>query len=103
MSQEFRAIVGFGISIATLVVGLGALMVTAQAGVNDRLDSMQTRLDSMQTQLGSMQDRLDSMQDRLDSMQDRLGSMQVELSAIGQRVAYIEGRLDNQASQEERP
>ena len=96
MSQEFRAIVGVGISIATLVVGLGALMVTAQAGVNDRLDSMQTRLDSMQTQLGSMQDRL-------DSMQDRLGSMQVELSAIGQRVAYIEGRLDNQASQEERP
>ena len=68
MSREFWAIIGVGVSISTLIVGLGALMVTAHAGINARLDAMQ-----------------------------------VELTDIGQRVAYIEGRLDNQPSQEERP
>jgi len=68
MSQEFWAIIGVGISIATLNVGLGALMVTAHAGINARLDAMQ-----------------------------------MELTDIGRRVAYIEGRLNIQSSQEETP
>ena len=66
MSQEFWAIIGVGISIATLIVGLGALLMTAHAGINSRLDAMQ-----------------------------------IELSDIGQRIAYIEGRLDVDTSAEE--
>lgn len=67
MSREFWAIIGVGVSIATLIVGLGALMVTAHAGINARLDAMQA-----------------------------------ELTDIGQRVAYIEGRLDIQLPEDER-
>lgn len=74
MSQEFWAIIGVGISIATLIVGLGAFMVTAHAGINSRLDAMQLEM----------------------------GAMQVELSEIGQRIAYIEGRLDVDPTREQR-
>ena len=44
MSREFWAIIGVGVSISTLIVGLGALMVTAHAGINARLDAMQVEL-----------------------------------------------------------
>ena len=80
MSQELWAIIGVGNSIATLIVGLGAFMVTAHAGINSRLDAMQTELHVMQMEMGAMQ---------------------TELSDIAQRIAYIEGRLDVDETREE--
>ena len=72
MSREFRAIIGVGVSVGTLLVTMFGLM------------SLQ-----MSSQHGSINARLDTMQ--------------IELIDIGQRVAYIEGRLDIQLPPEEKP
>ncbi|WP_428097865.1 hypothetical protein [Candidatus Rariloculus sp.] len=79
MSSEFWAIIGTGV---TLGLGLGSLIIAQHAGIDSRLAQIESR--AAQIEL-------------------RLDSLHAEVSAIGQRVAYIEGRLEVQAPPEDSP
>ncbi len=106
MSNDAKWIIGSMIVLGGLITGL----ISAQiAGVNTRIDDLQTelngriddlrtelngRIDDLRTELTTRMDGLDARMDRLDGRMDRLetrmGRIEARMDGIDQRLRNVE-------------
>ena len=84
MSAELIGILAVG---ATLLVGLGGLVLALQTRTDKRLDAMEAqtgkRFDAMEARTGK----------RFDAIEARLDEVQAEVRRLGERVARSEGLM----------
>ena len=96
MSAELIGILGVG---ATLLVGLGGLLLALWSRTDKRMDAFQARTEQrMDAFQARTEERMDAYQARTEQRMDRiggkmseaLGEVRTELRKLGERVARLE-------------
>lgn len=70
-------------------------LLEGQAGINNRLDSMDHKLDSLGNRMDTVENRLDSVEDKLADVDNRLDSVEDKLTTVENRLEPVESKLDS--------
>lgn len=69
-------------------------LLEGQAGINNRLASMDHKLDSLGNRMDTVENRLDSVDDKLATVDNRLGSVENRLDSMEDKLNAVEDRLE---------
>ncbi|MCG8512840.1 MAG: hypothetical protein MI740_01765 [Halanaerobiales bacterium] len=68
-------------------------LLEGQAGINNRLDSMDHKLDSLGNRMDTVENSLDSVEDKLATVDNRLDSVEDKLATVDNRLDSVEDKL----------
>ena len=98
MSAELIGILGVG---ATLLVGLGGLLLALWSRTDKRMDAFQARTEQ---RMDAFQARTEQRMDRIEGkMSEALGEVGTELRKLGERVARLEALAEIRPAVEPAP
>lgn len=72
MSPEFYAIIGVGIGLASLIGGIGGVILYFIIQTNKRIDDANQRLDRLQTRMDRLEEKFDRLAERFDELLERI-------------------------------